>query len=226
MRTRTRSLIWLPVALALGACGTSDEDQLRTVKSYEFSSCDSTPTTDARELAALKAFSTEVRSLYFTRQDGSLFVSSREESPAASGVREYEGPYHLYLHPRKLEREDTQRGVEWAAVAYLHAARVRSRANGGEWSEWERVRTRNFFEDRGPTTEGMGRWKCLVNAEIAWADVILRNGTWEVTPVAISVYDANELQRLLPTPSPAQIEGAATVPPLNLPDGVSDRTSG
>jgi hypothetical protein len=222
---KTRILAWIPVALALAACGSADEDQLRTVKSYEFSSCDSTPTTDAKELAALKAFSAEVRTRYFTRQDSSLFVSNREESPAASGVREYEGPFHLYLHPRKLERRDQEQGVEWAAVAYLHAAKVRTRTNGGDWSEWERVRTRNFFEDGGRTTEGMGRWKCLVNAEIAWADVLYKNGSWEVTPRAISVYNRDELERLLPTPSPAQIEGDATVPPLSLPNAVSDRTS-
>jgi hypothetical protein len=222
---RTGSLVLVPVALALASCGSADEEQVRTVKSYEFSSCDSTPTTDAKELAALKAFSAEVRSRYFTRQDGSLFVSNREESPAASGVREYEGPFHLYLHPRKLERQEQAQGVEWAATAYLHAARVRSRTNGAEWTEWERVRTRNFFEDGGRTTEGMGRWKCLVNAEIAWADVLLKNGAWKVTPSGISVYGADELERLLPTPSPAQIEGDATVPPLSLPNAVSDRTS-
>jgi hypothetical protein len=213
------------MALALAACGGSgEEEQLRTVKAYEFSTCDSKVSTDATELAALKAFSRDVRVRYFTRQDGVLYVVNREESPAASGVREYEGPFHLYLHPRNVQPEEARDGTEWVGTAYLHAARVRTRVNGGDWSEWERTRTRNFAEG-GRTVEGMGRWKCLVNAEIAWAEVRLRNGIWEVTPEAVSVYGAKELDRLLPTPSQAQIEGDATVPPLSLPDVVSDRTS-
>lgn len=221
MRT---SLIWVPFALLLAACSGPEENQLRTVKSYEFASCDSTPTTDATELAALKAFSDEVEARYFLRHDGSLFVVNREESTAASGLREYEGPFHLYLHPRKSVPGEEEQGTEWVGTAYLHAARVRTRANGGDWSQWERVRTRNFGEG-GVTAENLGRWKCLMNAEIAWADVRLRNGAWEVTPTGVSVYEADELERLLPTPSEAQIEGTATVPPLSLPDTLSDRTS-
>lgn len=101
------------------------------------------------------------------------------------------------------------------------AHRLGDRANGGEWSDWERVRTRNFGAS-GRTADGLGRWKCLLNAEIAWAEVSMQAGEWRVTPAAVSVYDTSELERLEPPPTSAQTEGVEAVAPLAF---TSERTA-
>lgn len=213
MFTRTALSTLAIAGLCLAACSGPHEDQLRTVKSYEFASCDSTPTSDATELAALQAFRSEVVLPNFSRERDSLIAAAHEPTLEESGLRQYEGPVYLYLHPRKVEPQERAAGVDWAGMAYLHASKVRTRANGGEWQEWERVRTRNFAET-APSAGGLGRWKCLVGSEIAWAEVMHRNGEWIVAPAAISVYEADELQRLQPTPDRAQIDGTHAVAPL------------
>jgi hypothetical protein len=203
------------VVTGLSACGGPKEDQLRTVRAYEFATCDSTPTTDATERAALAAFKSEIDTSNFIRSRNTLTVANHEERLEASGLRQYEGPFYWYLHPGKVESRDAAQGVTWSGLAYLHASKVRFRANGGDWDEWQRVRTRNFG-DRSRTADGMPRWKCLVGSEIAWASVKLRNGQWEVEPLAISVYEQPELERLHPLPTRAQIEGKEAVEPKHV----------
>jgi hypothetical protein len=209
---RYRSLV-LIVAATLCACGAPEEDKLRSVTSYEFASCTSVPTTDATQLDAIKAFDSEVRHKYFVRRRDSEFIANHESGAGTSGVREYEGPFHVYVHPRKLEKRDLAAGADWAATVFLHASRVRARANGQDWGEWNKVRTRNF-DTMSRTVDGLGRWKCLVGAEIAWADVTRVHGQWKVTPAAVSVYESDEIRRALPTPSRAQIEGKEPVEAL------------
>jgi len=209
----------LVVTLFAAACGGPKTDQLRTVKSWEFSSCESAPTTDATELAALDAFKVDVQLLHFVRDRDTLIAANHEATPEASGLRQYEGPFYLYLHPRRLEPEETNQGIEWIATAYLHAANVRTRRNGGEWSAYQRVRTRNFAVNT-QTVGGLGRWQCLLNSEIAWATLSLRHGKWRVEPLAIGVYEGVELQRLRPLPTRAQIEGTETVQAMLLPSAV------
>jgi hypothetical protein len=75
------------------------------------------------------------------------------------------------------------------------------------------VRTRNFGAP-GRSVEGLGRWKCLLGAEIAWASVARSNGQWTVTPLAVSVYETDEIRRALPTPAQKQIEGQDAVETL------------
>lgn len=203
----------LACALVLCSCGGPEEDKLRSVESFEFASCNSTPTTDATHLEAIKAFQDEVHHRYFVRRKDSEFVANHEAGAAASGVREYEGPFYVYVHPRKLDKIEERQGYEWGATVFLHASKVRSRANGQNWGEWNSVRTRNFAV-AGRTVEGLGRWKCLIGAEIAWADVLRQNGKWTVTPLAVSVYEAEEIRRALPTPSRNQIEGKEPVEAL------------
>jgi hypothetical protein len=64
------------------------------------------------------------------------------------------------------------------------------------------------------TVDRLGRWKCLVGAEIAWADVTRVAGQWTVRPAAASVYESDEIRRALFTPSRAQIEGKEPVEAL------------
>jgi hypothetical protein len=200
-------------AALLTACGAPEADKLRTVTSYDFSTCDSAPTTDATQLEAAHAFQSEVQRKYFVRRRDSELVANHEDDAAASGVREYEGPFYLYVHPRKLESSETLQGIDWAALVFLHATKVRSRSNGREWSDWSSVRTRNFGS-QGRTVEGLGRWKCLLGAEIAWAQVTRSGSVWTVTPLAVSVFDQEEVRRALPVPSQSQIEGQQAVETL------------
>jgi hypothetical protein len=208
------ALTALAVAISAG-CGPK-ADQLRTVHSYEFATCDSKPTTDATELAALDAFKARIEPDNFLRAKNTLTVANHEETLATSGLRQYSGPFYWYLHPGKVQPLDAEHGVTWSGMAYLHADKVRFRANGAEWGEWQRVRTRNFG-NLNRSVDGMPRWKCLVSSEIAWANVKLRNGQWEVEPVAISVYELpGEFERLQPLPTPAQIDGKEAVESRHL----------
>jgi hypothetical protein len=211
----SRVLIAVALGVALGACGGPRGDQQRTVHSYEYASCDSIPTTDATERAALDAFKTKIELSNFVRHKDTLTAASHEESLEASGLREYEGPLYFYLHPGKVEPRQASQGVTWIGMAYLHANKVRTRKNGGEWGEWQRVRTRNFGS-ANRTVDGLGRWKCLVGSEIAWAEVRLQNGEWQVEPQAISVYEGAELARLLSVPTSAQIAGTEAVEPMHI----------
>ncbi len=200
---------------ALTACSGPKGDQLRTVRSYEFATCDSMPTTDPTEQAALQAFRENVELDNFVRKKDVLTAASHEESLQASGLRQYEGPLYFYLHPLKVQPRDASHGVTWIGMTYLHARKVRTRKNGKEWSDWQRVRTRNFASD-GRSVDRMGRWKCLLGAEIAWAQVRLQGGEWHVEPQAISVYEGDELARLRPVPTAAQIAGTEAVEPLHI----------
>jgi hypothetical protein len=193
-------------------------DPLRTIKTYEFSSCDSAPTTDTTELAAIEVFRRQLRDRYFNETREGLFAANHEESADNSGLRQYEGPFYTYVVPRKPEQRESAEGVDWVATLYLGAARVRTRSNGADWGEWQTVRTRNFREN-GRTSDGLGRWKCIVGAEIAWADVVRRNGSWEVTPAAAGVYEAEELPRALPVPTTDEISGSAPVGAVRLGSG-------
>lgn len=203
----------LSLTMSLAACGAK-EDALRTVKSYDFASCDSTPTTDAVQLEAIREFKSRVQSEYFVRHDGRLFAANRESAAEDSGLREYDGPFYIYVHPHSPTQEETARRIDWSAMMYLHAHQVRTLRNGGTWSEWERVRTRNFGQS-GRTVDGLGRWKCLIGSEIAWAQVSRSGGQWTVVPQAVGVYEADELSRALPAPSKTEIEGASPVAPLS-----------
>jgi hypothetical protein len=202
------------IAMAgLSACGAPQEDNLRTVKSYDYAMCDSAPTTDATQLAALEAFRSEVQNRYFVRRQDSHFAANHEADASSSGLREYQGPFYVYFHSRPLERNEQGRGIDAAAMVFLHAAKVRSRTNGQEWGEWNSVRTRNFAQE-GRAVEGLSRWKCLLGAEIAWADLIYSNGKWTVTPLAVGVYEKDEVRRSLPTPSQSQIDGKEAIETL------------
>ena len=223
IRTPTR-LALAALLVAISACGGPKGDQLRTVHSYDFASCDSKPTTDPNERAALDAFKAEIEPSNFLRDRNTLTVANHEETLATSGLRQYSGPFYWYLHPGQVQKRDAEQGVTWSGMAYLHADRVRFRANGGDWGEWQRVRTRNFGNTNLRSADRMPRWKCLMNAEIAWASVKLRNGQWEVEPQAISVYETAELARLRPLPTRAQIDGKEAVESRHL-DG-SEAVSG
>jgi hypothetical protein len=203
----------LGLTMSLAGCGGAKEDALRTVKSYDFASCDSTPTTDAVQLEAIREFKSRVESEYFVRHDGRLFAANRESAAESSGLREYEGPFYIYVHPQSPTEKETARGIDWSAMIYLHAQKVRALTNGGTWSEWDRVRTRNFAQ-AGRTVDGLGRWKCLMGSEIAWARVSRSGSEWTVVPQAVGVYEADELLRALPAPSKAEVEGASPVAPL------------
>jgi len=208
-----RKLAFTASLLILTACGAPEADKLRTVTSYEFASCDSTPTTDTVHLEAIKAFQSDVQNKYFVRRGDSQFVANHESGADASGLREYQGPFYLYVHPRKLEKAEIAQGVDWAALVFLHAGEVRSRANGRDWSEWNAVRTRNFGAE-SRSVDGLGRWKCLLGAEIAWADVTRAQGQWNVKPLAVSVYDRDEIRRALPVPAQSQIKGEQVIEPM------------
>jgi hypothetical protein len=211
----TRLTITL-VAATLSACGGPKSDQLRTVTSYEFATCDSAVTTDPQERAALAAFKDEIEISNFIRAKNTLTVANHEETLDASGVRQYKGPFYWYLHPGKIIPFDASRAVTWSGMAFLHASQVRFHANGGEWGEWQPVRTRNFGNLNQRSVDRMPRWKCLVSSEIAWASVKLRDGHWEVEPLAISVYEKPELERLRPLPTSAQIDAKEAIEPLHL----------
>ena len=211
----TRLTITL-VAATLGACGGPKGDQLRTVHSYQFATCDSAPTTDPTERAALAAFKDEIETSNFIRAKNTLTVANHEETLEAGGLRQYEGPFYWYLHPGKIDPSDASHAVTWSGIAYLHASKVRFRANGGEWGEWQSVHTRNFGNLNQRSVDGMPRWKCLVGSEIAWAGVKLRNGHWDVEPLAISVYEKPEFARLRPLPTRAQIDAKEAVEPMHL----------
>lgn len=210
----TRIIAILPiVAATLIGCGGAEEDKLRTVKSFDFASCVSEPTTDATEIEAIDKFRARVRDKYFAADGDALYAANHESTLESSGVREYEGPFYIYVHTRQPERREVEAGVDWAATVFLHAKNVRARANEKEWNDWQSVRTRNFAV-QGRTVEGIGRWKCLLGAEIAWADVRREKEVWVVTPSAIGVYEGEEIERALPLPNPDQIKGTETVPAL------------
>jgi hypothetical protein len=161
-------------------------------------------------------FKERVAQRHFVRHKGNLIAANHEQTSAASGLREYSGPFYFYLHPRTLEPFEAKRGVTWIATAYLHADQVRSRANGADWSDWQRVRTRNFVATT-PTIDGLGRWKCLIGAEIAWAEVSRIDNQWQVQPVVVGVYGGDELQRAIPVATAAQIDGTESVQALVFP---------
>jgi hypothetical protein len=203
----------LASVVALSGCGSHDEDKLRSVTSFEFASCDSVPTTDATQLEAIKAFNSELREKYLVRRPGSEYVANHEGAASSSGSRQYSGPFYTYVHLRKLQKTEEKQGIDWAATIFLHAMKVRTRPNGQDWGEWNPVRTRNFGV-AGRTVEGLGRWRCLMGGEIAWANVTRSNGQWTVTPLAVSVYENEEIRRALPTLSNAQVEGKEAVEAL------------
>jgi hypothetical protein len=197
----------------LAGCGGADEEQLRTVKSFDFASCTSEPTSDPTEIEAVEKFRARVRDRYFTADGAALFAANHEGTLATSGLREYQGPFYIYVHARRPEQEEIEAGVDWAATLFLHARNVRARPNEKDWNDWQSVRTRNFTV-QGRTVEGMGRWKCLVGAEIAWAEVRRQKDVWVVTPSAIGVYEGDEIERAIPSPTADQIKGKETVGPL------------
>jgi hypothetical protein len=197
-------------SLLLQACSGEPEDKLRTVKSYAYATCDSAETTDKMELDAIRIFKEDVEKTYFVREDDSLFSAHRENSSDASMLREFRGPFYLYVHPEPVDARDKEEGVQWTAMMYLHASESRTRQNGKEWSEWQPVRTRNFV-DPGRTVDNMGRWKCLLGGEIAWAEVKRANDIWKTEPVVVDIYEAIDFDRLLPVPSEAERQGAASV---------------
>jgi hypothetical protein len=200
------------VLSGIAACGSSRKgDQFRTVTSYEFASCDSVPTSDATELQAIAEFQGFLGAHYLLRADDAIYLASHESTTEASGIRQYEGPFYFYVHPVAILPEERAAGVDWKAMLYLHVSRVRSRANGAAWGEWAKVRTRNFGAGNTRTTDGLGRWKCLLGAEMAWAEVVRRNSQWSVDVQGAGPYDARELELLEPLPTRAQVEGSETV---------------
>jgi hypothetical protein len=199
-----RSAICLLLAL-LSACG-GDKDALRTVRSYDFSSCDSSETSDRLELEGAARFDILLTQKYFVRDGDLLTAANHESSVAASGLRQYQGPFYTYVHPRMPSDEERAQDIDWVGLIFLHAKSVRTRINGGGWGEWQRVRTRNF-SDQTQGVDHLGRWKCLVNAEIAWAELTHRSGVWMVQPSTVSVYEAPELARLLPLATVEQVSG-------------------
>jgi len=216
MKSTVSILLAIALAASLGACGYK-EDQLRTVRSYQFATCDSAPTKDPTELAALAAFKDEVEFSNFVRSKNTFTMASHEETLEASGLRQYEGPFYWYLHPGNIAPTDASQGVTWSGVAYLHAKKVRFRANGEAWGEWQPVRTRNFGGDlMRRSVDPLPRWACLVGSEVAWARLKLRDGQWEVQPLVISVYERPELSRLRPVPTRAQIDAKEAVEPMHL----------
>jgi hypothetical protein len=211
----TLALMAALATMALAGCAPKG-DQVRTVHSYQFATCDSAPTTASTERDALAAFKDAIEIGNFIRNKNTLTVANHEETLDASGLRQYQGPFYWYLHPGGIEPRDASNGVTYSGVAYLHASKVRFRPNGGEWGEWQYVRTRNFGNLNQRSVDRMPRWKCLVGSEIAWASVKLRDGHWDVEPLAISVYEKPELDRLLPVPTTAQIEAKEAIEPLHL----------
>ncbi len=196
--------------LLLAGCGAKP-DQIRTVRSFEVSACNADPTTDVTQLAAVDKFKDKVTEGYFARTKDGLYAASHEATDANSGLRQYRGPFYYYVHPLKVEDDERARGVEWQAMVYLHAESVRVRPNGRDWGDWERVRMRNFT-DRTRASDGMTRWSCLVNAEIAWARITQRSGVLMPEVEAVGAYEKDELERLQPVPTAEQIKGSA-VPP-------------
>jgi hypothetical protein len=203
----------LVTTVMVAGCGGAEEDKLRTVKSFDFASCVSGPTTDPTEIEAIEKFRARVRDKYFTADGDALFAANHESTLVASGLREYEGPFYIYVHTRRPEKQEIEAGVDWAATLFLHARNVRARPNEKDWNNWQSVRTRNFTV-QGRTVEGIGRWKCLLGAEISWAEVRRERGVWVVTPSAVGVYEGEEIERALPIPSQDQIKGTETVAPL------------
>ncbi len=210
MAIQLRMALACMAAALLAACGGYEPDQLRTVKSYSIGSCESAVLTDAMEREAVERFTSAVRDEYFVATPGLLTAASHESSAAASGVRQYSAPFYYYVHPRRLRDADRERGVDWAGVVFLHADRVRTRLNGGDWGGWQRVRTRNFT-DQTRGADGLKRWQCLKYAEIAWADVVHDRDGWTVHPLAATVYEQPELHRLRPLASQAQAAGSEPV---------------
>jgi hypothetical protein len=200
----------LSTALLLQACSGGSEDRIRTVTSYAFASCDSVPTSEKAEMDAMRAFKGDVQEKYFSRDDDRIFTVHREDSSDASMLREFRGPFYTYIHPMKVNEEEAKQGVQWLGAVYLHASEMRTRQNGKDWTDWEPVRSRNFV-DPGRTVDGLGRWKCLLGAEVAWAEVQRVNDIWKALPVVVDIYEQNDLMRLLPVPSEAEREGSAPV---------------
>ena len=218
MRARVNGLLCAALALLAAGCTGRTEDQYRTVTAYEFAGCDSTPTTDPVELEALRQFRVHAGAHWFRDDGDSLYAAMHERTGKDSGLREYRGDRYWYLHVLKVDPRESANRVEWKALAYLHAREVRTRVNGEDWTDWQSVRTRNFGASyAAPTAEGMGRWACLVGAEIAWAEVS-RIGTpggveWRVRPLGAGPYAEEEIHRLDPRPTPEQIANEASVPP-------------
>jgi len=210
---RAHALALLALPLALGACGHK-ADQVRTVTSYEFSACNSDVTTQPAELAAIDKFKDKVTDTYFTRTPDGLFAANREATEQKSELRQYRGSFYTYVHPLRLSDRDREQGIDWAGMLYLHAESVRVRPNGADWGTWERVRTRNFL-DNTRTSDGLTRWKCLINAEIAWARLVRQSGVFRAEVQVVGAYDAGELEHLKPTPSAAEISGEVIVAPLS-----------
>lgn len=205
--------IAVSLATAVAGCSGPKQDQYRTVTSYEFATCDSRPTTDPVELEALRRFRDHAGSHWFRDGRDSMFAAMHERTGKESGLREYRGEPYWYVHPLRLEPEDAEAHVDWKAMVYLHAREVRTHPNGGDWTDWQRVRTRNFGAGgNGPTAEGMGRWACLVGAEIAWAEVTRSGTEWDVRPLGAGPYGEDELHRMEPRPSAEQIADDASVP--------------
>lgn len=198
------------LSLLLQACSREPEERLRTVKSYPYASCDSNETTERMELDAIRTFKEDVEKTYFVRDDDSLFTAHHEDSHDASMLREFRGPFYIYVHPDELGERDKREGVQWSATLYLHASEVRTRQNGKSWTQWEPVRTRNFTNP-GRTVEGMGRWKCLLGGEVAWAQVRRVDDIWKAEPVVVDIYEPSDFGRLLPVPSESERSGAASV---------------
>jgi hypothetical protein len=203
--------------LGTAACSGRKQDQYRTVTAYEFASCDSAPTTDPTEREALRRFRDHAGAHWFRDDGESFYAAMHERTGKDSGLRQYRGDPYWYIHVLKLEREDEVAHVAWKALVYLHAREVRTRINGGDWSGWQRVKTRNFgASNAGPTAEGMGRWACLLGAEIAWAEVRrIRTDDgleWDVKPLGAGPYPADEIHRMEPRPTPEQIANEASVP--------------
>lgn len=198
--------------LLLDACGEKP-DQLRSIISYEMSSCNSEPITDPAHLAAAEKFKDKVTDTYFTRTPDGLFAANREDADADSALRQYRGPFYTYVHPLKLSDEERAQGIEWAGMVYLHAESVRVRPNGKDWNEWQRVRTRNFAEN-GRTADGLGRWKCLMNAEIAWARLTKVSGVYRADVQAVGAYEGEDIKRSKPAPSADEVSGKVVVAAL------------
>jgi hypothetical protein len=213
-------LLGAALMVSVAGCGTPKTDQLRTVRTYEVGVCNSAPTTDPQELAALNAFKDKVVTRYFAREGALLTAANHEQTLQDSVLRQYRGPIYYYAHPRRVTEREAQQGITWIAMVFLHTDSVRTHSNSGQWSEWHRVRTRNFT-DNFRTSDGLRRWQCLVGSEIAWAEVSKQGNEWVVAPQAISVYEENEFARLLPMPTPTQLAGRDAVEPLALPAGAS-----
>jgi hypothetical protein len=144
------------------------------------------------------------------RQKTTLTAAMHEDDAGSSGLREYRGPFYTYVHSAPLQKQDAKNHVTWRGYVYLHAKETRNRSNGSAWSDWQPVRTRVFISTTR-TADGLGRWKCLIGAEIAWAEVTRQNDLWVTTPEVVTTYDHSELKRLLPVATSAQIDGTSPV---------------